>query len=353
MPNRDIIVIGASAGGVAALKNVVRGLPAGFPASIFVVCHFPPEERSILPEILSRSGPLLASHAVDGEAFLPGQIYVAPPDRHLLLAPDGRMRLSREARENHHRPAVDPLFRSAARYFGGRVVGVVLTGAMYDGTAGLMAVRAAGGLAVVQDPSDALIAAMPENAARLAGVDFMAASDAIAPLLMGLIQQPVERESGNRAMDPIERMKRIVAKDMARQAEDARRGEVTIFTCPECGGTLWQLDDAEVLGFRCHVGHAYHADVLLSTQTEALEAALWTAVRRFKEQWLLANQLAGKARAVGDVDGERRYCEMAEQASRFGRLIEHHLLSDRHENAESGRAGQTAADGPSGRESRR
>src|SRR5690242_15674063 len=143
MATRDIIVIGTSTGGVDALSRLARGLPPGFPASLFVVCHFPAGGRSVLPEILSRSGPLLAAHAADGEPFYPGQIYVAPPDRHLVLGPNGRMRLTRGARENHHRPAADPLFRSAARHYGPRVIGVVLTGALYDGTAGLMAIRAA------------------------------------------------------------------------------------------------------------------------------------------------------------------------------------------------------------------
>src|SRR5262249_11645932 len=159
MANRDIIVVGASAGGVDALAEVVGGLPADFPASVFVVCHFPPGGRSILPQILSRSGPLLATHAADGASFHAGHIYIAPPDRHVLLGRGGRMRAPRGPRENNHRPAVDPLFRSAARYYGSRVIGVILTGALNDGVAGLIAVRAAGGVAAIQDPKDALVAA--------------------------------------------------------------------------------------------------------------------------------------------------------------------------------------------------
>src|SRR5262249_40564108 len=134
MPSRDIIVVGTSAGGVEALTELVRGLPSGLPASIFIVCHFPVDARSILPQSLSRSGPLRAAHAAAGEPFYPGHIYIAPPDRHVLLTSDGRMRLSRGPRENHHRPAIDPLFRSAARAYGPRVAGVILTGSLYDGT---------------------------------------------------------------------------------------------------------------------------------------------------------------------------------------------------------------------------
>jgi two-component system chemotaxis response regulator CheB len=328
MARRDIIVIGTSAGGVEALSEMARGLPSGFPASVFVVCHFPAGGRSILPEILSRAGPLLATHAVDGEFFYPGQIYVAPPDRHLLLGPDARMRLTRGARENHNRPAIDPLFRTAARYYGPRVVGVVLTGALYDGSAGLMAVRSAGGLAIAQDPGDALIAAMPQNAADLAGVEHVVRIEELALLLITLVQEqePVTSDQGAQPMDPMERMTEIVDHDMARQAINGRRGEVSVFTCPECGGALWQVDEIGIVRFRCHVGHAYRAEVLLSEQTEALEAALWTAVRTFKEKCVLATQLAHNEQAKGDAEAAARFREQAQQAARFGQLIEHYLL---------------------------
>jgi two-component system chemotaxis response regulator CheB len=340
MPTRDIIVVGTSTGGVEALTELARGLPSGLPASVFVVCHFPAGGRSVLPQILSRAGPILASHAEDGQPFHPGQIYVAPPDRHLMLGPEGRMRLSRHARENHHRPAIDPLFRTAARYYGPRVVGVVLTGALYDGTAGLMAVRAGGGLAVVQAPDDALVAAMPENAARLAGLDHMVRIHDLAPLLARLVRErapapgpnpnpnpgPVGPLSEPPPMDPLERMNAVVDQDMARQARDQRRGEVSVFTCPECGGALWQVDEPSMVRFRCHVGHVYGAEVLLSEQTEALEAALWTAVRTFKEKWVLASQMAHRERARGHADLAERYDEQARQAAEFGHLIERHLL---------------------------
>lgn len=325
MPGRDIIVIGTSAGGVETLRQVARGLPAGFPASVFIVCHLPGGSRSVLPELLSRAGSLLATHAVDGEMFHPGHLYVAPPDCHLLLGPDGRMRLSRGARENHHRPAIDPLFRTAARYYGPRVAGVILTGALHDGTAGLMAVRAAGGLAVVQDPEDALIAAMPRNAAQLAGLDYMVRIEELAPLLVRLTQDPVPLDPRVNPMDQMERMNEIVDQDMARQAENRRHGEVSIFTCPKCSGAHWQLTEPGV-GFRCHVGHTHRGEVLLSEQTEALEAALWTAVRTFKEKWVLASQLARAERREGDPGAAARFEEQARQAAEFGHLIEDLLL---------------------------
>src|SRR6185312_5574063 len=160
---RDIIVIGCSVGGVEALQKVVGGLPAGFPGSLFVVLHIAPETYSVLPNILSRAGKLPARHAVDGELIRQGSIYVAPPDHHLVLE-DGRMRLTRGPKENRHRPAIDPLFRSAARWYGPRVIGVVLTGALDDGTAGLMCIKNNGGLAIVQDPEEAFCSSMPRSA---------------------------------------------------------------------------------------------------------------------------------------------------------------------------------------------
>jgi two-component system chemotaxis response regulator CheB len=327
MVARDIIVIGTSTGGVNTLAEVVRGLPAGFPASLFVVCHFPPGGRSILPDILSRSGPLLATHARDGEPFHPGHIYIAPPDHHLYLGPDRRTVLNHGARENHFRPAVDPLFRSAAREYGGRVIGVILTGAMYDGTAGMLAVRAAGGVAVVQDPKDAVVAAMPQNATEIAGADHVVPAARLADLLIALVNETVTLSGGAQAMDPIERMPAVAARDMERQANNERRGEVSTYSCPECGGTLWQVDEEGMVRFRCHVGHAYNGETLLAEQTECLEAALWTAVRTFKEKSVLGRQLAAAERARGNAAAAARFAEQADQAHEYGELIQKYVLT--------------------------
>lgn len=336
MPNRDIIVVGTSTGGVDALTQLVKGLPAGFAASLFVVCHFPPGARSALPEILSRSGPVLATHAVDGETFVPGHLYVAPPDRHLILEPDGRVRLTRDARENHHRPAADPLFRSAARHYGPRVIGVVLSGGLSDGTAGLMAIRAAGGVAVVQDPRDATVAAMPQSAHDIAGADHVVSVANLAPLLIDLIRQPVTLDPRTQAMDPIERMQDVVNRTFSAQERNERRGEVAPYTCPDCGGSLWQVDETGVIQFRCHVGHAYNGDLLLAEQGEALEAALWTAVRTFRERGVLSRQLAAQERARGNPESAGRFDETATQAERYAGLIVDHVLTGNGPNGPSG-----------------
>lgn len=325
MPGHDIIVVGTSAGGVEALCRLAAGMPPGLPAALFVVCHFPAGSHSRLPEILSRCGPLLATHAQDGEPIRVGQIYVAPPDFHLLVSP-GRVRLSRDARENHHRPAIDPLFRSAARAYGPRVVGVILSGGLYDGAAGLLAVRGAGGVAVVQDPAEAAVASMPLNATRIAGADLVLPLADIPAALARLVREPAHKLGGRTMPDPIDNMPERVERDMAEQQEGERRGEISTFSCPECGGVMWQVDEQSLTRFRCHVGHAYYGENLLAAQSVALEAALWTAVRGFKEKTVLARQLAAQARAQRDGGAAARFEEDARLAEHYGFLIQEHLL---------------------------
>jgi two-component system chemotaxis response regulator CheB len=326
MQGRDIIVVGASAGGVPALCELVRGLPPGLPAALFVVCHFPSASRSILPEILSGRGPLLAVHAHDGEPVRQGQIYVAPPDYHLLLRP-GRVELSHGPRENHHRPAIDPLFRSAARAYGARVVAIVLSGgSLSDGTAGLLAVRQAGGVGIVQDPLEAAVGVMPNSARTIAGADHVLPVGRIPPLLVSLVRQPMSEGGSPPMTDPIELMPEVVNEDMAAQERGHKNGQVSVYTCPECGGSLWQVGEGELVRFRCHVGHAYYADRLYSDQAEALEAALWTAVRTFKEKAVLARQLASSERSRGESGAAERFEEDARLAERYGHLIQEHVL---------------------------
>jgi two-component system chemotaxis response regulator CheB len=326
MAFRDIIVIGASTGGVEVLTQLVRHLPAGLPAALLVVCHVPPTTRSVLPDILSRSGALLATHGRDGEPYYPSQIYVAPPDHHLLLQ-NGTINVLRGPRENGCRPAIDPLFRSAARVHGPRVIGVVLSGAMYDGVAGLLAVRAAGGVAVVQDPRDAQVAALPLNATNVAGADYVVAAADLAPLLVDLVHQPRSKKGGHSMTDPIDKLPEVQVEDAQAQVRGERRGSVSVFTCPECGGSLWQVDQQELVRFRCHVGHVYNGEALLAEQAEILEAALWTAVRTFKDRGVLSRQLATQERQNGNEEAARRFDDQAAQAEKYGASIQQYMLS--------------------------
>jgi two-component system chemotaxis response regulator CheB len=345
MVGHDVIVAGASAGGVEALVELARSLPAGLPATLFVACHFPPQGRSNLPHILSRSGRLLAQHARDGEMTHPGHIYVAPPDFHLVVQ-RGHVQLTRAARENHHRPAIDMLFRSAARAYGPRVVAVVLSGYSHDGVAGLIAVRAAGGLAIVQDPLDALVPDLPSNAREIAGADHVASASAIVPLLVELVHRPAGSEGGPNTMDPLERLSRVVDNDMAKQERGERRGEISVFICPECGGGLWQVDEKDLLRFRCHVGHSYYGETLLGEQAEALEAALWTAIRLFREKAVLSRQLATAERQRSNLPSAQRFEEQARQAERNGELIQKYLLTDLPSYSEPSRDGAAPGEEP-------
>jgi two-component system, chemotaxis family, protein-glutamate methylesterase/glutaminase len=316
MTQRDIVVIGASAGGIQALTTLVAGLSRDFPASILVVVHIPPYAVSRLPEILSRSGPLLATHAQQGEAIAPGRIYVAPPDRHLLVR-SGWIELSRGPRENHARPAIDPMFRTAARAYGRRTVGVVLSGALYDGSMGLLAIKTRGGMAIVQDPGEASVDSMPRRAIERAAADHILPVAEIATALTDLVQQPVIAQGENTMVNTIdaeERLEAVIAEDFVEQANDGRPEETTLFTCPDCGGVLWQGGDGPVLRFRCHVGHAFAPELLLSQKSEELETALWSSLRLLKEKATLTLQLANRTRTSGNGKGAQAAERIAEQA---------------------------------------
>jgi two-component system, chemotaxis family, protein-glutamate methylesterase/glutaminase len=302
MARKDIVVVGASAGGMAALETLVAGIPAGLPAVVFVVWHMSPGLRSVLPQILSRAGPLPASHPKDGDPIEPGRIYVAPNDHHLLLEKD-YVRVTKGPKENRFRPAVDPLFRSAAYVYGPRAVGVVLTGALDDGTAGLWAIKLRGGTAIVQDPADAQHRSMPLNALENVEVDYKLPVADIGPLLARLACEDAAPQPGLAGAE-LERMRAEVKIAEGSDALDYNvrsLGELSAFTCPECRGVLTLLRDRTLKRYRCHTGHAYSADALLETATEQAEARLWDAVRALDETVLLFNQLGEEFAKGGDT----------------------------------------------------
>jgi two-component system chemotaxis response regulator CheB len=274
LAHRNIIVIGCSVGGVEALQKLVAGLPKSLPAAVFVVLHLAPQGTSVLPQILSRIGTLPAVHPRDNDAIRPGHIYIAPPDKHLMIE-DGRVRVTHGPKENRHRPAVDPLFRSAARWHGQRVIGVVLTGSLDDGTAGLLTIKRRGGIAIVQDPQDALAPGMPLSALEIVRVDYVANIEEIPALLKKLVGVDV-MENGKGKSSRLKKETEIAELDNMHAIEDENRpGNPSQFACPECGGVLWELDGEGMLRFRCRVGHAYTADSLSVEQAEAVEGALW------------------------------------------------------------------------------
>ena len=316
MAKRDIVVVGASAGGTEALTKLVRGLPADFPAAIFVVVHFPASASSVLPHILTRAGSLPAMHPDDGDAFRPGRIYVARPDCHLMIR-DGRLSVRRGPRENTSRPAIDPLFRSAARTAGQRVIGIVLSGNLDDGTAGLLSIKQHGGVAVVQAPETAHYPGMPRSAIDHVPVDYVLPIERMPALL-------VELTSGQAAteevvpMDPDDSMS---GDDEGLVDRQTQPGSPSTMTCPECHGSLWETREGALVHFRCRVGHAYTAESLLAHQADQLEAALWTALRSLEEHAALSRRLAARASGRGHSHSASAFTEQAMDAEHHASTI--------------------------------
>ena len=324
-----IVVIGASAGGVSALIQLTRNLPPDFPAPILVVLHIAAEAPSLLAPILNREGMLPVVTAEDGQRYRPGQIYVAPPDRHLLVASGGKLQVTRGPRENRHRPAVDPLFRSAALVAGPRAIAVVLTGALDDGTAGMLAINRAGGIGVAQDPADALYPSMPSSAIAHARVDHVVPLAGMAGLLVRLVSEPHAA-----AVDPgstegdLKLEQGIAALDRAALAGDDRPGQPSPYSCPECGGVLWEIRDATFARYRCRVGHAYSPETMLGAQDDLLEEALWSAMKTLEESARLSQRLAANERERGRTWMAERFEEKEADARKRADVIRRHLIRD-------------------------
>jgi two-component system chemotaxis response regulator CheB len=327
MATRDIIVIGASAGGVQALSKLVQDLPADLPAAVFIVLHIPANIPSVLPAILAREAKLEVAHAIHGEPVKRSRVYVAPPDQHLIIE-NGYVKLVHGPRENLHRPSIDTLFRSAARWAGPRVIGVVLTGALDDGTVGMRAVKQRGGSTVVQDPFDAPFPSMPMSVIQEIKVDYSLPLSEIAPLLDQLSRENAEEEGRYPVPDEIEIEARIAEQEMNGDqliASVSRIGNVSKLTCPDCHGALWEIDDQELLRYRCHVGHAFSAEALNNGQSQMLEAALWSAVRALEERMILARRIVERARRSNQMRAaqifERRVREAEEQSAAIRQLL--------------------------------
>ncbi len=323
---RDIVVIGASSGGIEVLTAIVAALPRDLPASLFIVLHVPSQSRSQLPEILSRAGPLPAAHAKDNEAIQSGRIYVAPPDFHLLLG-QGHVRIVRGPKENNHRPAIDPLFRSAARAYGHRAIGIVLSGMLDDGAAGLIAIKKAGGIAVVQDPKDALFPDMPRNALTGAPVDYCIPKSEIPKTIVSLIGKSFPEDHGIAMADEMKKETDIVAMNEEAIDDADKPGTPSVFGCPDCGGVLWELQDDEWLRFRCRVGHAFSAEGLLRSQGQDLDQALWNAFRVLHENAALARRLADRARKNNQGPLVEKFETRTREVERQAELIRDLLTS--------------------------
>jgi two-component system chemotaxis response regulator CheB len=316
---RDLVVVGASAGGVEALRGLLGSLPPDFPAALLVVLHMPATGRSALPEILDRSCPLPVHRAVTGAPLQPGTVTVAVPDHHLMVVGDSVM-LSRGPRENGHRPAVDVLFRTAARAAGPRVVAVVLSGALDDGTAGMIAVRARGGLGVAQEPDDAIYSGMPTHAIEVASADHVAPVAKMGSLLVELVSEEIEIDApATSAL--MDREAAMAEFDAAEVNEDDRPGTPSGFGCPSCHGALFTITEGGMERYRCRVGHAWSPEALAAEQSEALEGALWMALRGLEERAALSLRMGERARQRGHAHTAQAFRERHEEAQRAALLI--------------------------------
>ena len=320
MGGHDIIVLGASAGGIeASLSQLVARLPADLPAAVFVVVHIPAHSTSVLPKIFSRHGPLPAAHAMLSEPIRPGRIYVAP-DHHMILRP-GRVSLTRGPRENGHRPSVDPLFRSAALAYGRRVVAVVLSGSLDDGSAGLAAVKEAGGVTVVQSPDEAIYPSMPRSAMLTVKIDHVLPVAGIADLLVSMAGDPPEERPVMNPDSGPETKVRFDELDPRALHEPQHPGTPAGFGCPDCGGALWELSEGVPIRYRCRVGHAWTSAALLAEQADTMETALWTALRALEERASLCRKMSGRLKDVGSTFSAGRLKAQAEECLRSAEVI--------------------------------
>lgn len=336
--SESIVVLGASAGGVQSLQAVVGGLPGDVPGAVFVVLHIAGSQPSSLPEILTGSGPLPACHPTNGQKIATGQIYVAPPDHHLLIDRDS-IAVTKGPKENRFRPSIDALFRSAAYNYGHQVIGVVLSGALDDGTSGLWSIKRLGGLTVVQDPTEASYDSMPLSAMAQVQVDYQKPAADSGPLLVQL--SAAARRDGS---DGDTSLRKRLAKELeiAREGGAFQKGimedgALTPFTCPECAGALVQLNEDAMTRYRCHTGHAYSDSALLEGVMEATGHMLWKVMRSLEEGVMLVKHMGARIKDAGDADRAAVYFAEARELEQRSKVF--HDLVLKHESVSADNLG--------------
>lgn len=332
MARRDLVVVGASAGGVEALVQLLRGLPPDLSAAVLVVLHMPPGAHSALPAILGRVCNLPVAQAADGTRLEPGTVTVALPDQHLIVV-DGHVALSRGPRENGHRPAVDVLFRSAARVAGRRVVAIVLSGVLDDGTAGMIAVRARGGVGLVQDPADAMYPSMPRSAAAIGGAEHVAPAATMGAILADLLAEDIGAVDEPKPSDLMDTETAMANLDLDALTDDDRPGSPSGFGCPSCHGALFAIDEGGMERFRCRVGHAWTPEALAAEQGQAIEGALWMALRALEERAALSRRMGQRAQQRGHLLSAQGFGSRHDEAQAAAAVLRR-LLQDGRLNGE-------------------
>lgn len=314
-PQRDMVVLGASAGGVEALLGLFRALPAHLDAAILVVLHIPSHTPSQLDRVLGHATPLPVAVAQDGEPIERGRVYVASADRHLMVTAQG-IRLSRGPKESRARPSIDVLFRSAAMTFGPRVIGVVLSGVLDDGTAGLWAIKDCQGAAFVQEPSEAIHASMPESAISHVQVDFVGPVKALSRHIQKLVGTAAPVQAATTARSRLLMENAIAMEGNALKAGVLSLGKVSQYTCPDCHGVLVQIEEDSIVRFRCHTGHAFSLKTLVAQINEAIDIGLWDTLRAVEERVLLLRQMGALAGTAGASDEAAQCGRLADESEK-------------------------------------
>ena len=305
-----IVFIGGSAGAIEALAELLARLPCDLAAPLLVVLHLGRNGASVLPSILDRVGPLHAITPLDGESLVDGVVYVAPRGKHMLID-SSCVHLSEGPAEHGLRPAIDPLFRSAARACGPRAVGVILSGMLDDGTAGMREIRARGGWTLAQAPDEAAFPSMPESAIANVAIDFVLPVGGLAAKVTELVRQ--RRRRADPGPEPSASQPEPFA-DASGESEPP--GMRTDITCPQCGGVLWEEVEGAVTIYRCRAGHLYSPDSLLTAQGEGLDSAIWRPIRMLQERGALLRRLATRASAQGRERSAQFFHSEAEDALR-------------------------------------
>lgn len=297
IPFKRVIVVGASAGGLNALAKLVSQLQKDFPAPVLIVQHISADATgNVLLDALNQQSALSCAHAKNGSTLEPGHVYLAPSDHHLMIDEAGKMLVTKGAQENRWRPAIDPLFRSAAVAYTSRVIGIILTGYLDDGAAGLKAIQRCGGVTVVQAPADADYPDMPRNAIAQVDVDYSLPIAEMGGLLNKLIGSKI---TGRKTVPQDIQIEAKIAKRVLSDLPSVNAlGEQVPFNCPGCGGVLWEVDSGASLRYRCHTGHAYTAAALLAEQTMKIEETMWVALRMFEERKNLLTTLSKHQRGA-------------------------------------------------------
>jgi two-component system chemotaxis response regulator CheB len=335
MPNRDIVVIGASAGGVNALVSLVASLPADLNASLFIVLHLSPFTKSYLPSILSRAGALEAEHPKDGDAIQTGRIYVAPSDCHLLVD-KGVVRVKKGPKENRFRPSIDALFRSAAYAYGSRVIGVVLSGMLDDGTSGMWTIKRFGGTSIIQHPADALHPSMPENVLEYVDVDHEVPITEMGELIIRLSSSKAPRQPKLSAEEVrrLEAEAKIAAQDVSSAKLVKPLGSPSLLTCPECNGALVGIREGNSIRYRCHTGHGFGAGALLSGVTKSVEEDLWKAIRGMEESIMLLEEIGKNFLDLGQKKAGKESIKKAADIRKKAMKIKEQVFSSQHTNGD-------------------